>query len=71
MKNVKHWAESLKTGDKCKGTIRHPSDGAKNRINIDLTVVTNCKEFGFNSIIAKDSEGFTFRVPYNELIIKT
>ncbi len=67
MKNITHWAESLKSGDKCIGTIRHPKDGSKNRIDVDLTVVTNCKEVGMNSILAKDSDGLTFRVPFNEL----
>lgn len=67
MENYKHWAEILKPGDSVKAFIRHRVDGTKNRNNVKIIVTTNCKDFGMNSIIGKDEEGITYRIPYNEL----
>lgn len=40
-KYVSHWAENLETGDRCKATIRHKTDGSKNIHNVDIIVVEN------------------------------
>ncbi|TQM18352.1 hypothetical protein [Chryseobacterium aquifrigidense] len=67
MRNNKHWAEDLKKDDKCKATIRHRTDGTKNRKNVEISIILNCIEFGVPSVLGKDEEGITYRVPYNEL----
>jgi len=51
-RHVQHWAENLEVGDKCKATIRHKTDGSKNRHNVEVIVIENKDEH--SSILAWD-----------------
>lgn len=62
-KYQKHWAENLQVGDRVKGTIRHQTDGSKNKIDVDVIVVANLH----NSKIEAHFEGKNYTIPYNEL----
>lgn len=62
--HVQHWAETLEVGDRCKATIRHKTDGSKNRHNVDIVVIENL--FSERRIIGYFDET-TESIPYNEL----
>ena len=62
--HVKHLAETLEAGDRCKVTIRHKTDGSKNRHNVDIVVIENL--FSERRIIGYFDE-ITESIPYNEL----
>lgn len=62
--HVQHWAEKLEAGDRCKATIRHKTDGSKNRHNVDIVVIENL--FSERRIIGYFDET-TEVIPYNEL----
>ena len=65
-KHVNHWAEELEPGDMCKATIRHKTDGSKNRKNVEIFVVSNFHSE--NRISGWDkSTDRTFSINYNEL----
>lgn len=60
-----HFAKKLKEGDHFSATIRHKTDGSKNRINQKCTVVHNGELV--DSLIAKTAQGEIVRIPYNEI----
>ena len=62
--HVQHWAERLEAGDRCKATIRHKTDGSKNRHNVDIVVIDNL--LSERRIIGYFDE-ITESIPYNEL----
>ena len=62
--HVQHWAETLEAGDRCKATIRHKTDGSKNRHNVDIVVIENL--LSERRIIGYFDE-ITESIPYNEL----
>ena len=62
--HVQHWAETLEAGDRCKATIRHKTDGSKNRHNVDIVVIENL--LSERRIINYFNE-ITESIPYNEL----
>jgi len=59
-----HWAEELEAGDRCKATIRHKTDGGKNRHNVELIVIENNNNT--KQITAWDGEN-QITIDYNEL----
>ena len=65
--HLNHWAESLEAGDRCKATIRHKTDGSKNRHNVEIIVVSNIQSelriIGWD----KHKPERTFSIPYNGL----
>ncbi len=62
----KHWAEGLETGDRVKATIRHESDGSKNRHNVDIIVVN--VDPSYSIILGYDAETKSdLQIPFNEL----
>ena len=66
MENTKHWAESLISGDRCLATIRHQTDGSKNKHNVNVIVVRNKIEI--NSILCtEEGSGVSIIIPYYEL----
>jgi hypothetical protein len=40
-KHNNHWAAELQTGDRCLATIRHETDGSKNKHNVEVIVIEN------------------------------
>ena len=62
--HVSHWAQTLEIGDRCKATIRHQTDGSKNRHNVDIVVIENYKT---ESYIVGYFDDITEKIPYNEL----
>jgi hypothetical protein len=40
-KSTNHWAGDLQTGDRCLATIRHKTDGSKNKHNVEVIVIEN------------------------------
>jgi len=64
MENVKHWAESLQSGDRVTGTIRHKTDGNLNRHNVEMIVAEVIPE---HKQVLAVVYGFTIYVPFNEL----
>ena len=40
MERFPHWAERLKSGDKVKATLRHQTDGSKNKFNVEVIVIS-------------------------------
>jgi hypothetical protein len=65
-KYVSHWAEELEPGDICKATIRHKTDGSKNRQNVKIFVVSNFhNESRISGWDRKTNR--TFSINYNEL----
>jgi hypothetical protein len=40
-KYITHWAQELQTGDRCLATIRHKTDGSKNKHNVEVIVIEN------------------------------
>lgn len=63
-KYISHWAEELESGDRCLATIRHKTDGSKNRHNVEIIVVENLQS-------EKKIVGYFKKrkkhIPYNEL----
>jgi len=64
MINQAHWAESLEPADRCKATIRHSSNGAKNLIDVEVIVVRNRKR---EREIEAVHGPTPYTIPYNEL----
>lgn len=65
--HVSHWAEKLEPGDVCKATIRHETDGSKNRHNVEVIVVENCKSEARITAWDKLTWRIKFSINYNEL----
>lgn len=63
-KYVRHWAERLEVGDRVTGTIRHKSDGSKNRHNVIMIVIENNKPIKSIKAAVENEE---LVIPYNEL----
>jgi hypothetical protein len=63
-KYISHWAEELELGDRCLATIRHKTDGSKNRNNIEIVVGGNDTD---GKRISGWCNGEKFIIPYNEL----
>jgi hypothetical protein len=64
MKEYKHWADALESGDRVLATIRHETDGSKNLIDVQVIVTGN------NRRECKISAAFLaglYVIPYNEL----
>lgn len=64
MKENKHWATELQTGDRAVATIRHETDGSKNISNAVVIVVAN-DEVAREVMAAYENEKYV--IPYNEL----
>ena len=63
-KYVSHWAKDLQVGDRCKATIRHKTDGTKNRHNVEVIVVENLQS---KKHILGYFDGCKKLIPYYEL----
>lgn len=64
--NNSNWGENLEPGDKCLATIRHKTDGSKNRHNVEIIVIDNFQSLSY--ITAWDrKKKRKFKIPYNEL----
>lgn len=66
MEDQKHWANSLKIGDKVIAFIRNKSDGSKN-FRSRLTVIENDRK---NKTLVALLSGRTYTIPYNDLVNK-
>ena len=63
-KYVSHWAERLEPGDRCKATIRHKTDGSKNRHNVEIIVIENLHS---EEKIVGYFKKRKYQISYNEL----
>lgn len=62
--SISHWAEGVNVGEKCVATIRHKTDGLKNKIDVIVSVLQNDI---FNKKILANYENNEITIPYNEL----